>query len=448
MQILKNLIKKLIPSKLFKMIRPYYHGLLAWDAHWYYERPSEHLIMVGVTGTSGKSTTIAMLAHILNKCGKKCGYITTVEFFDGEKVYINEHGLSMPSEIKLQKQLRLMVNHKCKVAIVEATSEGLAQNRHLGINFDVALFTNLSRAHIEAHGSIANYTEAKLRLFKGLGRFSRKHFFPKKALGVNLDDPQAKIFTAFSADKKFGITFKNNLPDTGLLKIYQAHKLSEKEFALQGVNFLINLPGEFNLYNALLATACANILGVDLTACAAALQTFKTIAGRMEEISNALGIKIFVDYAPEPIGMLNALQAISLMPHKKIIHVFGSTGGHRDVAKRFEFGNISAQYADEIIITNDDVYGTDPQEIADDIKQGIEKEVKGQKSKVKSYEMILDRKQAIHRALHMAQAGDIVIITGKGSEQFLVLPKNIRIDWDDRRVVREELHKIELGIKN
>ncbi len=438
MQMIKDLLKKIIPSKLLKILRPYYHGLLAWDAHWYYDRPSERLVMIGVTGTSGKSTTVAMLAHILNQSGKKCGYITTVEFFDGEKVYINEHGLSMPSEIRLQKQLRLMVSHKCKVAIVEATSEGLAQNRHLGINFDMALFTNLSRAHIDAHGSFANYAEAKQRLFKGLGRFSRKVFFPKKVLGVNLDDPQAKIFINFSADKKFGITLKNNLPESDLLKIYQAYKTSAGEFVLQGIKFSINLPGEFNLYNALMATACANMLGVDLTASAAALQNFKEIAGRMEEISNTLGVKIFVDYAPEPAGMQNALKAVSLMPHSRIIHVFGSTGGHRDVAKRFEFGKISAQHADYIIITNDDVYNSDPQEIAKGIESGI-KQVTSDKKQVTSYEIILDRKQAIHRALHIAQSGDIVIITGKGSEQFLVLPGNKRIEWDDRAVVRQAL---------
>src|SRR6185436_7812436 len=159
----------IVPEFLLRDLRPFYHGLMAWAASFYYGRPSEGMVVIGVTGTAGKSTTVHMLAHILNSVERQTGFITTVDFFDGKNLFLNKHGLSMPGETKLQQQLNIMKNRGCKVAIVECTSEGLAQNRHLGINFDVALFTNLSRAHLESHGSYGNYQEAKGRLFAALG---------------------------------------------------------------------------------------------------------------------------------------------------------------------------------------------------------------------------------------------------------------------------------------
>lgn len=177
---MKEFLKSLIPQSLLRAVRPWYHGVLAWDANIYFERPSERLIVVGITGTAGKSTTATMLGHILNFAGLKAGHITTIDFFDGQRNYINKHGLSMPNEIKLQKQLHAMATNKCKVAIIECTSEGLQQNRHLGINFDIALFTNLSPAHLEAHGSFGNYQKAKGKLFSSLGKGRKRNFFRKK----------------------------------------------------------------------------------------------------------------------------------------------------------------------------------------------------------------------------------------------------------------------------
>ena len=425
-------------------------------AGWFYRRPSEKMVVIGVTGTTGKSTTISMLARILNnaesrgsetvaadfhaeKAGK-CGYITTVCFFDGEKEFINKHGLSMPGGWVLQKQLKLMLRNGCKYAVVECTSEGLTQNRHKGINFDVALFTNLSRAHLEAHGSFGNYQTAKGKLFLALQNRKKKAFFEKKMTGVNLDDPLSGYFLSFSADKKFGVSFKN-LRASDLSQVFQAHLLRAGpplEFDIDDQIFILNLLGEFNAKNAGLAAACAAVLGVDLALAASALKNFHDMPGRMENIPNSLGFKIIVDYGCEPASFQSAIEAAAQLPHSRLIHVFGSTGGHRDKAKRFEFGKISAQYADYIIITNDDVYESDPKEIAANIESGI----MDYELRKPQYEIILDRRQAIHRAISIAQKGDIIIMTGKGSEQFLVLPGNKRIAWDDREAVRQELIKI------
>ncbi|HYV33798.1 MAG TPA: UDP-N-acetylmuramyl-tripeptide synthetase [Candidatus Limnocylindria bacterium] len=433
-------IKSLIPNWLLKLIRPIYHGCISILAAVYNGNPSEKLIVIGITGTSGKSTTAALLAEILNRSGKKCGYITTVNFFDGDTDYINKHGLSMPGGWLLQKQLALMLKNNCKYAIVECTSEGLAQNRHWGINFDVAVFTNLSRAHLEAHGSYTEYQQAKGELFVALGKHKKKSFFPQKLIGVNFDEQISGYFFSFPSDKRFGISFRN-------VKVSNADKVfycqsgefgPPAKFTILGTPFELNLLGNFNTKNAALATATANMLGVELLDCVKALKNFHSIRGRMESVPNPLGFKIVVDYGCEPESFKNAAEATAQLPHSRIIHVFGSTGGHRDVSKRFEFGKTSAQYVDQIIITNDDVYNSDPNEIANNIEQGI----KSFQLRKPSYEIILDRRSAIAKALSTAQKNDIVLITGKGSEQFLVLPGNKRIEWDDVKVVHEELAKI------
>ncbi|MDE2311577.1 MAG: UDP-N-acetylmuramyl-tripeptide synthetase [Patescibacteria group bacterium] len=440
---MKKILRTIIPFGWQRALRPFYHGFLATCAHWYYGRPGEQMVVIGITGTAGKSTTIHLLAHILNRSGIKTGYITTVDFFDGQNSFINKHGLSMPNEMLLQRELRAMARNACRVAIVESTSEGLAQNRHWGINFDMVLMTNLSHAHVEAHGGFEKYRAAKGRLFASLQRHRAKAFFPKKIAGVNLDNEDAGYFLQFPVDVKFGITLKHPTC-TRVDQIFQAQETPDG-FVIQNKKLRLRLPGQFNIYNALMAVAGAYYLGVTIEAATAALEDFAGVPGRMEDLLNNRGFKIFVDYGCEPASIRAALLAASRMPHQKLIHVFGSTGGHRDVAKRQIFGRASAEFADVSIITNDDVYDSDPQKIADDILAGMAQA--GERRKVKTVETVLDRRQAIARALALAQPGDIVLITGKGSEQFLVLPGNKRIDWDDRQAVREELEKQELSRK-
>jgi UDP-N-acetylmuramoyl-L-alanyl-D-glutamate--2,6-diaminopimelate ligase len=431
---LKNILKNFIPGFLFRALQPTYHGLAARAAAMYFGNPSGKIFVIGVTGTAGKSTTVMMLAQILNFSGQKTGYITTTGFSDGNRTETNQHGLSMPGGRLLQSQLAEMVQAGCKFAIIEATSEGLAQNRHLGVEFRTALFTNLSPAHLDSHGSFENYRAAKGKLFAALRGSPYA-----TAIGVNLDDPNRNYFLNFPASRKFGVSMRTDTPKPEGIMTLLAEDVEVGEqinFTAGGVKFALDLFGTFNVTNALLAIACAQTLGVSLQTASDALRKLSTVPGRMETISAPNDATIIVDYAPEPAGLVASLQAIAALPHQKIIHVFGSTGGHRDKAKRFEFGKISAQFSDTIIITNDDVYDTDPEEIATNIRQGIEQA--GNK-KAQRVETILDRRRAIETALTMAQKGDIVVITGKGSEQFLVLPGNQRVPWDDRQVVKDLL---------
>ncbi|MBI5530804.1 MAG: UDP-N-acetylmuramyl-tripeptide synthetase [Candidatus Doudnabacteria bacterium] len=421
----KKIIKQIIPSSWLKPLRPAYHGLAALGASFHFGRPSEKMIVVGITGSVGKSTTAAMLAYILNQAGKKCGYITTVNFYNGAVDVLNKHGLSMPGGWLMQKQLKECYKNGCKYVIIECTSEGLAQNRHWGINFDMALLTNLSKAHLEAHGGFENYKNAKKKLFFATAGSAVKNNFGKKIFGSNLDGGFAEEFLQLSGAEKFAVSLRGNKPSVSL-----------KMFNINPGDIKLTMAGGFNADNAALAAAAGDILGVGLVEGLKYLAGFKGVPGRMEEIENSRGIKIFVDYGCEPASFTAAIKAAAALAPQKLIHVFGSTGGHRDSEKRFLFGQASAQYANEIIITNDDVYDSDPEKIAKDIELGIKNQESRKGLQVRT---ILDRREAIRYAISTAKAGDLVLITGKGSEQFLVLPGNKRIVWDDREVVKQEL---------
>lgn len=425
-------LKRLVPQEWLDFFRPYYHGLWARFAAAYFGFPSRQLIVAGITGTAGKSTTAAMLAKILNAAGRKCGYITTVSFFNSKTEQVNKHGLSMPDGWRLQKQLRQMLDAGCTHAVVECTSEGLRQNRHLGTEFAVAIFTNLSKAHLEAHRGFENYKAAKARLFSALAK-ARRLALPRTIV-VNGDDPHAEYFLGLAAGRKLAVG-QHGLKMAGAEHFLLAQADSQNQtFTLAGVKFKVKLLGAFNILNAALAAVAAFGMGVPFPASAQALSDFSKIRGRMELVPNELGLVIIVDYGCEPATIEAALKASRALAGKKLIHVFGATGGHRDRQKRFIFGKLSAEYADEIIVTNDDVYESDPREIAVNILAGIKASVTQT-----AHQVILDRRLAITQALKTAQSGDTVLITGKGSEQFLVLPGGRRIPWDDVEAVKTAL---------
>jgi UDP-N-acetylmuramoyl-L-alanyl-D-glutamate--2,6-diaminopimelate ligase len=429
---IKDLIRTILPKRVYQEAAPLYHGLVAFLANLYFGQPSRDFTLIGVTGTAGKSTTVIILAHILNQTGHRTGYITTVSSFDGRTETMNQHDLSMPGPWLLQKTLHQFASSGCEFVIVEATSEGLAQNRHLGIQFNGALFTNLTPAHLDSHGGFENYRTAKGKLFESLTSDS--------FLGVNTDDPSYQFFSNFSARKKFGTSSRQDKIAQTSLPVMRAENIvvaDNLNFEVEGVKFTLNIKGSFNIDNALLAIGAAQQLGVSLQESAEALQSFGGARGRMETVPNDRGLTIIIDYAPEPAALEQSLRAARLIPHNKLIHVFGATGGHRDVAKRFLFGKLSAQFADTIIITNDDVYDSDENEIAQNIQEGIAQA--GEQKKVSEVLTILNRREALTKALAIAQPNDLVLITGKGSEQFLVLPGNQKISWDERAEIEKLL---------
>ena len=412
---MKTLIKKLIPRFLLN----WYHFLLVFLGALIYKFPSKKLIVIGVTGTNGKSTVVHLVAEILEKSGFKTASISSIRFKIGEKEWPNRLKMTMPGRLMLQKFLRQAVKDGCKYAVLEVTSEGIKQHRHKFIDFNGAVFTNLTREHIEAHKGFENYKKAKGKLFKALKKSKKQNKFSV----INVDDSNADYFLKLSQGTRiytYGI------------------KNKKAEITPEKINLQISLPGEFNIYNSLAAVGAGLSQGIELDKILKILKNVKGLPGRMELVVDR-PFKVFVDYAHTPDSLEKVYQTIY---KPQMICVFGSCGGGRDKWKRPEMGRIAAQYCNKIILTNEDPYDENPVSIIKDIKAGFSKsQITNNKLQI-----ILDRRQAIRKALSLAKEGDVVIITGKGCEPWICVEKGKKIPWDDRRVVREEYEK--LGFKN
>ena len=427
---MKSFLKKIVPKSVIRQ----YHRLLVEMAALWYGYPSKQMVVIGVTGTKGKSSTSYLIAKILEGAGYSVGLTSTVLFKIREKEWLNPYKMTMLGRFALQKMLREMVKAGCEYVIVETSSEGILQNRHRGIEYDVAVFTNLSPEHIESHGNYANYRAAKGELFKSL---KKKNLggkeIPRVIIG-NADDKEAGYFLGFPADKKFTFTLESKVVDSIMTTAAEGITLGEagSKFRVDGQNFSLPLIGRFNVYNAMAAITTAVSQNIPLEKVVGVLSKINLIPGRFELVETAAPFKVIVDYAHEPASMEEMFAAVNLVPHGRIIHVFGGTGGGRDRAKRAAMGKISAEHADYIIITNDDPYEDDQNIIADDIILGIKGVGHGE------HEKMLDRRKAIQKALALADDSDLVLITGKGAEQAMMIGGE-KIPWDDRKIVKEIL---------
>lgn len=417
--------RKIIPKKIFKAAQPAYHWLMAFLSALIYRFPSRKIFVLGVTGTKGKTSTVEIISAILEEAGYKTAIASSLRFKINKEFQKNEHKMTMPGRFFTQKFLRKAINEKCQYALLEMTSEGAAQHRHKFIKLNALIFTNLAPEHIESHGSFENYRNAKLKLFKALGKSKTKN----KIIIVNEDDKNADYFLNFDVPQKIKYGLKN-------LESYEL-KSDGIDFQINGQKISSKLYGEFNLYNTLAAIAFAKSQNIEVGAIKKAIEKFSGIEGRMEEIKlepldSARGkqnFNIIVDYAHTPDSLEKVYK---IFQNTRKICVLGSAGGGRDKWKRPEMGKIAATHCDKIILTNEDPYDENPEEIIKDVANGINK----------NYEKILDRREAIAKALELAQAGDTVIITGKGAEPWLMGPNGTKIKWDDREIVREELKKI------
>lgn len=436
---MKTLIKKLIPKSLLQN----YHKILAILANIVYGRPSEKLIVVGVTGTNGKSTTAILIGKILEEAGYKVGVTSTAIFKVADREWLNDKKMTMLGRFALQKLIRQMVKAGCSYAVIETSSEGIKQFRHMGVHYDVCVFTNLTPEHIESHGSFENYKKAKLELFAKLETDKKKVLHnreAKKVIVANTDDGHAKEFLDFKVDERraYGLSENQLLGDMPYLK---AEKIDYNQdglkFMVQGSDFHLKLLGKFNIYNSLAAMSVAISQGVDMDTCQKALEKVPSMPGRMEFIEEARNFKVLVDYAPEPDSMGKLFENLKLhqvVPAgNKIIHVLGSCGGGRDTSRRPILGQISAKNADYLVITNEDPYDDDPGLIIDSVASGAisEGKVLGE-----NLFKIGDRREAIKFALNLAKNGDLVLLTGKGCEQAICVANGRKIPWDEREVVR------------
>ncbi|MBU4421966.1 UDP-N-acetylmuramoyl-L-alanyl-D-glutamate--2,6-diaminopimelate ligase [Candidatus Parcubacteria bacterium] len=426
---MKRLLKKIVPKWAIR----FYHWLLANLGALVYRYPSRKIIVIGVTGTKGKSTTSYLIAKLLEEFGNKVGLTSTIIFKIGKKEWLNDKKMTMLGRFHLQKLLRQMVNEGCKYVIIETSSEGIAQYRHSGIDYDIAVFTNLSPEHIESHGSYSKYKKAKSKLFSSLER-GREKGVPKTAI-INLDDKEADYFLGFN-NNNVGYTLKNSYKKQAK-KIISAKNLSVSEsgikFFISDIELRSKLLGEFNAYNILAAIACCDALGKSLPELPEKVEKIESVPGRMEFINEGQNFQVIVDYAHEPVSMRALYGIVREIPHKRVIHIFGATGGGRDKSRRPILGEIADQNASIIVLTNDDPYEENQEKIVSDIKKGIKKKKEGE-----SFFVVMDRKKAIEDAVMQAEEGDILLITGKGSEQKIAIDGKM-LPWDDRDIARQAI---------
>jgi len=458
---LLNKIKKYIPVKIFKALQPAYHFLFSALAAVWYGLPSNKLIVIGITGTTGKTTSLYLIAKMLSAAGYRTGFTSTAIFSDGKTEWLNDKKMTMAGRFFTQKMLKRMIKNNCQYAIVETTSQGIEQFRHRFINYDILIFTGLYPEHIEAHGGFENYKQAKGKLFAHLKNCRTKYADDKKnivkadngmkklearrvkkTIIANADDEQAEYFLNFWAEEKWAYE-KTGETKLAADKLHLV-KYGEVEAGQTGVSFKVDKTviklkqlGEYNATNAMTAMSLGLSQGIGLEKIKSGLEKIKGIPGRMEIFKNiAPAFTIIVDYAFEPEALKKIYLTIKKIEHNKIIHVLGSAGGGRDVARRPKLGVLAAENADLVIVTNEDPYDDDPKIIIDQVAAGA---ANAGKKENENLFKIIDRREAIRKALSSADDGDIVLITGKGCEQAICVEEGKKLKWDDREVVKEEL---------
>ena len=470
-----NFLKKLIPKKLFKAVQPFYHYLMAALAAFWYRYPSRNLIVIGVTGTTGKTSTVYLVAKVLESAGYNVGYTSTAMFDDGKREWLNDKKMTMPGRFFVQKMLRRMVKNHCQYAIVETTSEGIVQFRHKFINYDTLIFTGLYPEHIESHGGFEKYKEAKGRLFETLKKSHPKYVDDhkavvhptsalqkldytrvKKTIIVNGDDENAPYFLNFWSEEQFIYSSQNSLDadlfgglDSRILHDSQFFQYKEVEEKPEGVSFSVadqrinlKLLGAFNVENALNAALTALAQGVLWPEIKKGLESVTCLSGKLERIDLGQDFTIIVDYSFEPRAMQKMYSTVKIIPHQKIIHVLGSCGGGRDKDRRPILGRLAGDNADYVIVTNEDPYDEDSHLIIEEVAAGAEA---AGKERNKDLFLVDDRRHAIKKALSLADKDDLVLITGKGAEQYICLAGGKKVPWDDRRIVREEFNALNLS---
>ena len=386
-------LKRFIPKPVFEFFQPFYHWCLAFLAGIIYGLPSRRMKVVGITGTSGKTTTCETLFKIFSEAGFKVAAMDGLYFRILDASEPNLLKMTMPGRFRAQKFLYETKKAGCDYVFLEVTSEGIKQFRHKFIKFYAALLTNLSEEHLEAHGGFENYRAAKGELFK----ISPIHI-------LNADDQNFDFFDEIPAREK--VIFKaSDFPPHLELK----------------------LAGDFNKMNAIAALAFAKHEGITYDVSKKALEKIEVLPGRMEFMETGKSFKVLVDYAFLPQTLRKVYETLKPSP---LICVLGAAGGGRDRWKRPALGDIAAKYCRKVFITNEDPYDEDPLKIMNEV------------CGTHNFEKILDRREAIRAALKAAGPGDIAVVTGKGAEPWIMGPRGTKIPWDDRKIIREELAKI------
>ncbi|WP_425390796.1 UDP-N-acetylmuramoyl-L-alanyl-D-glutamate--2,6-diaminopimelate ligase [Ekhidna sp.] len=387
----------------------------------FYGRPSEKLKLVGITGTNGKTTCATLLFELFQNLGYSVGLLSTVENKINHKVL--DTSFTTPDAVQLNQLLAEMVNSGCTHAFMEVSSHALVQNRVAGIHFTGGVFTNISHDHLDYHKTFDEYIAAKKLLFDGL---SSESF----AL-VNVDDKRGSVMLQNTKAKKHRMGIRS-MADFKLRIIHNT--LQGLELNFSGVDVWFKLIGEFNAYNLLTAYAVAVLLEEEKEDVLSGLSTTTGASGRFEKVDNKSNVMAIVDYAHTPDALENVLKTIDDLRTKNetLVTVVGC-GGDRDKSKRPKMAGIAARFSDKIILTSDNPRTEDPQEIIEDMKEGIPK------SKERNVMVITDRKEAIRTACNLVSDQDIILVAGKGHETYQEI-NGVRHHFDDREVLKELLN--------
>ena len=385
----------------------------------FYGEPSQHLKLVGVTGTNGKTTIATLLYHMFRKFGHRCGLLSTVCNYVEDKAIPADH--TTPDPIALNELLHQMVEEECEYAFMECSSHAIAQKRIGGLRFAGGIFTNLTRDHLDYHKTFENYRDAKKAFFDSL---------PKEAFAVtNADDKNGLVMTQNT--KARVRTYSTQRMADFRARIIECHfegmylEIDNREV---GVQFI----GKFNVSNLLAVYGAAVMLGKRPEDILLIMSTLRSVAGRLEPIRSEEGVTAIVDYAHTPDALENVLNAIREVlegRQGKVITVCGA-GGNRDKGKRPLMAQEAVRQSDRVIITSDNPRYEEPQDIINDMLAGLSPQ------QMKRVVSIVDRKEAIRTACMMAEKGDVILIAGKGHEDYQEI-KGVKHHFDDREVVRE-----------
>ena len=405
---------------------------LARAAASFYQHPSTKLQVIGVTGTNGKTTVAFMIKELLEAAGIKTGLLGTVRYEIGDRV-IPAHRTT-PESLEIHEMMAQMVASGCKACVMEVSSHALEQKRVAGIEFDVAIFTNLTQDHLDYHGTMENYLAAKQKLFTKTANGSKRG-----TVVINIDDASgAKL--ADEADVEVKMTYGILRPaSVRATKVQLGADASTFTVETRDQSFACKLPliGRHNIYNALAATGAALAFAIEPKKIQSAFSHMKPVPGRLESVDCGQKFSVFVDYAHTDDALHNVLTTLREVTKGRVLLLFGC-GGSRDTGKRAKMGRVAAEHADHTIITSDNPRKESPAAIAAQIEEGF------RSVKQKGYGVELDRKRAIAEIISMAKPGDTVLIAGKGHETYQEFEDTV-VPFDDRVFAREALENLTTG---
>lgn len=389
----------------------------------FYGEPSKKMKLIGVTGTNGKTSTTHMIKKILEYCGKKTGLIGTVSYMAGGEM-LSSASLTTPKPQELHRIFKSMAESGCEYCVMEVSSQALAQGRCIGLEFSAVVFTNLTQDHLDYHGTMENYANAKAKLFSQC-----------KCAVLNKDDSRFDFMkNAVLSGDIIGYSKKDNRADYFADNIHLGKAECEYILCTKGktYNVRIDIPGEFTVYNSLAAISCCSALGIDTVRCVKALAETGGVPGRAEVLKTDTPYTIIIDYAHSPDAIENILSSVRQFAKGRVIALFGC-GGDRDKTKRPLMAQKAAENADYLIITSDNPRTENPDEIIEDIIPGIN-------GKGTSCAIISDRTQAIDYAIKNAREGDVIVLCGKGHETYQIIGDE-KIHYDEREIVKRILDK-------